>query len=169
MRVVVTDAGPLRYLVLIDAIDLLPRMFGKILVPDVVQSELNRSGTPLAVRDWLSAAPAWLEPHATPPVPALPLPHLGDGERAAIALAQAEGASLILMDDRAGVAAARAHGFEAVGTLGVLVRAAVQDLIDLPAAFGRLLTTNFRCRPELMDALLSRYAGDQRDSNGQKP
>ncbi len=112
MRVVVADTGPLRYLVLIDAVDLLPRMFGKVLVPEVVQSELNRTRTPLAVREWLSASPAWLEPRPTPPVPSLPLPNLGDGERAAIALAQAAGASLILMDDRAGVSTRRDRGAE---------------------------------------------------------
>ena len=68
------------------------------------------------------------------------------------------------MDDRAGVAAALAQGFEVTGTLGVLVRATAQGLIDLPTAFGRLRTTHFRCRPELMDGLLSRYAAARRDT-----
>lgn len=162
MRVVVADTGPLCYLVLIGAVDLLPRMFGKVLIPETVQSELNRPRTPLAVREWLSASPAWLEPRPTPPLASLPLSNLDDGERAAIALAQAAGASLILMDDRAGVAVARVQGFEVAGTLGVLVRAAMQGLIDLPAAFGRLRATNFRCRPELMEALLARHEADKR-------
>jgi predicted nucleic acid-binding protein len=86
-------------------------------------------------------------------------PRLGEGERAAIALAHAIGATLILMDDRAGVAAARSHGLEATGTLGVLVRAASQNLVDLPQAVERLKATNFRYRPELLDTLLDRHAG----------
>lgn len=161
MQVVVADTGPLRYLVLIEAVDLLPRLFGKILVPDIVLSELDRARTPLPVRAWLSAPPAWLEGCSTPAREAWPFPRLGDGERAAIALAQARFAPLLLMDDRAGVAVARAHGFDAVGTLGILARAATQGLVDLPAAFARLRTTNFRCRPELMDELLARYRGDR--------
>jgi predicted nucleic acid-binding protein len=33
VRVVVADAGPLHYLVLINEISLLPRLFGKVLAP----------------------------------------------------------------------------------------------------------------------------------------
>jgi len=159
VRIVVADTGPLRYLVLIDAVDLLPRMFGRVLIPEAVRFELNRTRTPVAVREWLSASPAWLEPHPTPPLAALSLRGLGDGERAAIALAQAVGASLILMDDRAGIAAARAQGFEAAGTLAVLVRGAQGGLIDLAAALASLKVTNFRYRPELLDALLAQHRG----------
>jgi len=91
-----------------------------------------------------------------PPVAPRPFPELDRGERAVIALAQAVGAALVLMDDRAGIAAARAQGLEATGTLGVLELAATSGLIDLPSAVARLKTTNFRYRPQLLDALLAR-------------
>ena len=58
MPVVVADAGPLRYLVLIDAIDLLPRLFGRVLIPEMVSAELSRPSTPRRVREWLAADPA---------------------------------------------------------------------------------------------------------------
>jgi predicted nucleic acid-binding protein len=45
-----------------------------------------------------------------------------------------------------------------IGTLGVLVRAARRDLIDLGEAFTRLKATNFRYRPEILDALLTQHA-----------
>jgi hypothetical protein len=58
---VVADTGPLRYLVLIDAIGLLPRLFGRVLIPEMVSAELSRPSTPRRVREWLAADPAWLE------------------------------------------------------------------------------------------------------------
>ncbi len=79
MPIVVADTGPLRYLVPIDAVDLLPRMFDKILIPDIVRFELNHARTPAAVSAWMSTCPAWLEQHPTPPLSALPFPRLGTG------------------------------------------------------------------------------------------
>lgn len=92
-----------------------------------------------------------------PPVADLPFPKLDEGERAAIALAHAVGAALVLMDDRTGVAAARAQGLEVTGTLGVLELAAISGLIELPSALTRLKSTNFRYRPRLLEALLGRH------------
>lgn len=88
-------------------------------------------------------------------------PRLGAGERAAIGLAQATRASVLLLDDRAAIAEARARGLEVTGTLGVLVRAAQLGLIDLRSAFARLKATNFRYRPQLLDALLARHEQEQ--------
>lgn len=73
-----------------------------------------------------------------------------------MALALALNADLVLMDDRAGVAVAYQHGIAVTGTLGVLDAAARQGLIDLADAFTRLKATNFRVRPEILDALLAR-------------
>jgi predicted nucleic acid-binding protein len=80
---------------------------------------------------------------------------LDPGERAAIALAASVGADAVLMDDRAGVAAARARGLNAIGTLGLLQRGARRGLLDLPGALARLVATNFRVRQELLDTLLA--------------
>jgi predicted nucleic acid-binding protein len=46
------------------------------------------------------------------------------------------------MDDRQGVAVASAAGLRVIGTIGVLDRAALRGLIDLPAAVARLRETN---------------------------
>ena len=157
MRLVIADTGPLHYLVLIDAIMLLPQLYGAVLVPEIVCEELRHPRTPAPVRAWLATNPAWLEPQPTSPLAALPFPNLGDGERAAIALAQAAHAALVLMDDREGIAMVRAQGLQATGTLGVLELAAMSGLIDLPPALARLKATNFRYRPELLEALLARH------------
>lgn len=134
---VVADAGPLHYLVLIGQIDVLPRLFANVAVPPVVRDELDRPNTPASVRAWIASPPSWLsvvagQPAVTDPASA----GLDDGERAAIALATALHADLLLMDDRTGVATARALGFAITGILGLLDRAARRGLLDLAAAFA---------------------------------
>lgn len=48
MRLVVADTSPIFYLLSIGQIDLLPRLFGPVLVPDAVHRELCHP----AVRPW---------------------------------------------------------------------------------------------------------------------
>jgi predicted nucleic acid-binding protein len=70
---------------------------------------------------WIANPPEWLTVLPAPPEPLDPaLLKLDSGERAAIALARSVKADGILMDDRAGVVAARTQGFAVVGTLGIL-------------------------------------------------
>jgi predicted nucleic acid-binding protein len=76
------------------------------------------------------------------------------GRREAITLAISMGANLILIDERKGTYVALNKGFVVAGTLGVLALAARRGLVDLADAFARLKGTNFRYRPEIMDALL---------------
>jgi predicted nucleic acid-binding protein len=82
---------------------------------------------------------------------------LDEGERTTIALAGVIRADLILMDDRNGVAFARARGLAVTGTLGVLDLAARRGLIDLGRTFTRLKDTTFHYRQGLLDALLGQY------------
>ena len=158
MRVVVADTGPLHYLVLVGQIELVPRLFAKVFLPLEVRDELAHVEAPAIVRSWIAHPPAWLEVLPAPAVDPDPvLLQLDEGERAAIILATSIQADAILMDDRAGVAAARSKGFAVIGTLGILDAAARRGLIDLAEAVGKLRKTNFRCREELLNTLLSRY------------
>jgi len=43
---VISNTSPLSYLVTIEHIDLLPRLFGSILIPDTVRDELSSSKAP---------------------------------------------------------------------------------------------------------------------------
>ncbi len=157
MRAVVADTGPLHYLVLIEAIDLLPRLFVQVFVPTVVQTELTRRAAPSAVRSWAETPPAWLTVLSAPGGDDLTLATLDDGERAVIALAASLHSKLILMDDRAGVAKARARGFAVTGTLGLLIRAAQGGLADLASSFDALKRTSFYAQPGLLDVLLAEH------------
>jgi predicted nucleic acid-binding protein len=159
VRVVVTDTGPLHYLVLIGHSDVLPALFGKVILPLVVRSELMHVEAPPLVRNWIDRPPAWVEvressaSHFDEPS----MEKLDEGERATINLAASIGADLLLMDDRKGVIFARNKGFAVIGTLGIIELAAEHRLLSLADAFSRLRDTSFHCRQEILDGLLARF------------
>jgi predicted nucleic acid-binding protein len=164
MRVVVADTGPHNYLVQIDAIELLPKLFGQILVPAAVHDELSHLRSPASVRAWIAAPPPWLEirPNPGDSTDRVMSRLLDQGERATIALAGAIGADLILMDERDGVAIARSHGFAVTGTLGVLDLALQRELVNLAQAVTRLKATSFHYRQGLLDALLAQRSEEKK-------
>jgi predicted nucleic acid-binding protein len=163
VRIVIADAGPPHYLVLTGYIDVLPKLFTTVFIPDAVHAELGHQEAPQSVRHWIASHPEWLTVSATRAIDDASLNMLDGGERAAVALAMELRADLILMDDRVGVAAARARGLAVTGTLGILAMAARDGTVDLAEAFAKLKTTNFRYRQEMLDFLLSRHPAAQTD------
>lgn len=152
MTVVVSDTSPLNYLILIQAVEVLPRLFGHVYVPPAVLDELKHPAGPEPVGLWASAPPPWLS--IREPSRLVPLPRLDPGEAAAIALAEELRADAILIDEQAGRRAARERGHPVVGTLGVLARAAGLELIDLPQSIERLRATSFHVQEALLEELL---------------
>jgi len=158
MAVAVSDTTPLNYLILIEAIDLLPRLYGRILIPTAVSGELAQPGTPQPVLNWLAQSPSWLEVTDPMASPDSTLAHLDEGEAHAITLALERRADLLLIDERDGAAASRARGLTVTGTLGVLDRAASRGLVDLSSMFVRLRDTTFRSPVGLMATMLEQDA-----------
>jgi len=159
--IVVSDTSPLNYLVLINAVDVLPRIFEKIFVPPSVVSELNRPKTPESVRQWANSPPGWLTivaPHSRLASTAA----LGHGEADALSLAKELGISEVLIDERRGRTIAAREGLTPLPTLAVLERAAADNLLDLSAALGRLQQTNSRVPEERIRAALARDAARKR-------
>ena len=147
---VVADAGPLRYLIVIEAADVLRRLYDRVLLPETVAAELQAAPTPAAVRAWLLQPPAWCETRPDPPAdPALAF--LDPGERAAITLALAVHAARVLMDDWDGRAEAERRDLRVTGTLGVLAEAHQRNLHDFEAALTRLRQTNFYLSDSLVE------------------
>jgi predicted nucleic acid-binding protein len=157
MRLVVADTSPIFYLLCIGHIDILPRLFGKVLMPYAVLNELCHPAVPIVVRDWFAGLPAWVDVTRVAAVDDPALQALGAGERDALALSVH--ADLILIDERKGTAVALGKGFEVTGTLGILSLAARRGLVDLAGSFARLKRTNFRYRQEIMDELLNERKG----------
>jgi len=66
-------------------------------------------------------------------------------------------ADITLIDERKAALVARQNGPTVTGTLGVLDLAAEKGLVDLNVAVLRLLETNFRVSPPVVEELLSRH------------
>jgi predicted nucleic acid-binding protein len=125
-RVIISDTSPLRYLILIGQSELLPALYGEVLIPEAVANELKRPATPERVRSWVAHRPAWLQVVAVSAQEGcVSLPDLDPGE-----------------DD-------------ATGTVGILDRAAERCLIELAPVIAELRKTNFRIDPALLDRLLA--------------
>jgi len=150
--IVVCDTSPVNYLVLIDEIDLLPQLFMTVVLPAAVLAELQHPRTPPRVASWARELPPWVRVIS----PAGPVGDvgLGRGEAEAIAVATQIAADIVLIDERKATVVARQRGLLVTGTLGVLALAAESKLVELEASIGRLLDTNFRASPALIDDIL---------------
>jgi predicted nucleic acid-binding protein len=155
--VVIADTSPLNYLVLIDAIDVLRPLYGRVIIPAEVLAELQHPQTPQQVLDWSAHLPDWMEvvPASTVAISS-ELAELDAGECAAITLAAEYGRrALLLIDDARARQEASRRGLLTVGTIGILRDAATENLIDLRTAFDRLRRTSFRGPAEVMQQLLT--------------
>ena len=84
--IIVSNTSPINYLILIEQIDLLAKIFQHIIIPKAVYSEL-------------SDPPKWLLIQSVRQTSDQILDLLDPGERAAILLAQELNADLLLLDD----------------------------------------------------------------------
>ncbi|MBW3622519.1 MAG: DUF3368 domain-containing protein [Armatimonadetes bacterium] len=126
--IVVSDTGPLNYLILIDAIDLLPQLYGRVLLPPAVRHELSHPRAPEPVRRWIEHPPKWVEVRSAEETgfgTSRIIGELDPGEEEALQLALSLRADLLLIDDSEGRRVAREHGLTVRGTLGVLEAARV--------------------------------------------
>jgi len=146
--IVVSDTSPINYLVLCRAIDVLPRLYGQVFVPQAVITELRHANTPQPVKDWLATSPPWLT--IRDPLAASASFRLDLGETAAILLAEELHADRLLIDVRPGYRVAKSRGLVAVGTLAVLIEASHAKLINLTQCIDLLeKQTTFRMTPTL--------------------
>ncbi len=157
--IVVADTSPINYLLLIGYVELLANLYGTVLIPEQVYDELLHPEAPEVVRQWIEAKPVWLvvQPVLMPDTLSA-IPGVHKGEMAAIVLCRNTSATLLLVDDKPARAYARAEGIEVTGLLGVLVRGAERNLVDLPAALSRSKTTSFRVSDRILQDLLDDYA-----------
>ena len=153
-NIVVADAAPLHYLILIDSATLLERLFERVLAPIAVRDELLHGNAPKVVQDWIRSPRPWLQfrPVAQP----LAIADIHRGEAEALQLALEIKAAAVLIDDLDGRAAAKNLGLSTVGTIGILERASEKSLIDLPTALAALRSTSFFVSDEILDAALAR-------------
>lgn len=152
--IVVADTSPINYLILIDQIEILEVLYGKILIPHAVHEELLNLKAPSSVRTWAKNPPGWLEILSPSTQLHPPLPRLDRGEAEAIALAKELHADWLLIDEAAGRDEATKRGLQTIGTLGILREGHKAGLLDLRSSMDRLRTTGFRVNPSLIQLLL---------------
>lgn len=155
--IIVSDTSPLNYLILIGYQDVLPALFGQIIVPQAVLSELQHVKTPEAVKNWLKTKPEWLEVRTARLSQNNMLTNLDRGEREALFLAHELGADAILIDEKDGRREAAKLGFVTIGTLSVLDRASETGLISFTEAIDRLRRTPFREPKSIVKTLLEKH------------
>ena len=159
---VIADTTPLRYLVVLGQVDLLPTLFGQVIIPLAVAGELQHPKAPAAVRAWIASPPPWLDMRPSSLLPDAVLLRLDPGEREAILLAQELQADLVLVDDQDARAEATRRALTAMGTLRVFELAAEQGLVDLPTVLTQLRAARFYMTSEMVQELLARDAARKR-------
>ncbi|HVT60181.1 MAG TPA: DUF3368 domain-containing protein [Thermoanaerobaculia bacterium] len=150
---VVSDTSPIHYLILIDEVALLAKLFGRVLIPPAVRAELLHPAAPASVRQQILQRPPWLDEVTHFSRASLPplLVDLDPGERDAILLAESISADLVILDERKARQAALQRGHRVVGLLGLLAHGASRRLVDFDKAIVRLAATSFRLDPSLVD------------------
>lgn len=130
LRLIVADAGPLIVLSKLGELALLPRVFGRVCITQVVHAELLAGGSfpgqgaiAEALSDWLHVDQVDLGSWA-------PFnPDIDPGEASSICLAERHADSLLIIDDKAGRQEAAARGLRFIGLVGVLREARVRGFI----------------------------------------
>jgi predicted nucleic acid-binding protein len=164
--IVVADTTPLNHLILIDKVSLLKTLYGRVIIPYAVLSELQDEATPPRVKEWIGNRPDWLEVKHATSLPDSSLAYLDTGERDAIILAQELKADVLLMDDLGGRREAACRNLNIAGTLTVLYLAAGRGLVeDFPATLKQLLQTGFRASPQIIQLFLERHAARKKSTS----
>jgi predicted nucleic acid-binding protein len=146
---VVSDTSVLIHLARIDRFDLLRHLFSEITVPETVWHETvsEGKGQPGAPELQSARASGWIEvASVSTETGTWRLLHqaLDKGEADVLALANQRGADLVLLDESAARNRAEALGLRKTGTIGLLLRAKREDLIDrVQPALDALRATSF--------------------------
>ena len=154
--IVIADTAPMNYLVLIGEQELLPALFGQVIIPEAVLRELQTAATPRVVQEWIAHQPQWLEIRRATAAPDTSLAYLGEGESQAIQLAEELRADLLLVDEKAARREANKRRLATSGTLGVLDRAAEKGLVDFSQVLRLLKQTSFYLSPLVEQFFLER-------------
>lgn len=124
------NASPLIVLAKADLLDLLLPLGNQIWIPQAVVTEVSAVNNPAdPARRWLADKGAII--HA--PIPILPFVmawDLGDGESAVLSLAESILDAFAVLDDQAARYCAQAMGLKSIGTLGLILMAKQNGLIQ---------------------------------------
>ena len=154
-QTVVGDSGPLIALAIIGQLELLPRLYRRVLVPQTVWHEITVQGAGLPGALEVSRI-TWLDIQQVESQQLQSLAILVDrGEAEAIALAMDNPGSTVLLDDAQARRVAERFGVDRIGTLGILRRAKKAGLLRAIKPYvEQLQTSGIFMRQSLVDAVL---------------
>jgi len=153
----IADSGPLICLARINQLELLPRLFSRILVPPEVWNEVTVRGKEHPGAQHVSQS-KWLTLQLPDPQLVKPLSILVDaGEAEAIALAQKTDDRILLLDDARARKIAQRLNIKQIGTIGLLLRAKRQGIVEkIKPHIDALVENGIYIRRELIDAVLAK-------------
>ena len=148
-RAVICNTSPMVYLHRIGRLDLMPALYGRVVLPNSVCRELETGlEENYDVPDWRTLP--WADARGTR-VPAVlrMVPDLGPGEAEVIALALEFGPeALVVLDDGLGRRIAGTHPIRMTGTVGVLCAGKRAGFLpSVRPALDKLLRVGFFLRP----------------------
>jgi len=134
-KVIISDTSCLIGLTNIGKISILEKMYGSIIV------------TPAVVEEYGAQLPEWITVQAVSDADKVTVFNklIGPGESSAIALAMEIKEALLIVDDRRARQFALSLGLEIIGTLGLLIQAYENNIIqDIDSAIVSLREVGFR-------------------------
>jgi predicted nucleic acid-binding protein len=163
--IVVSDTSVITNLAAINCLEILSSLYGKVIIPEAVYSELTNNDIPVPGGREVQQA-EWIE-----------VKSVGDrqlvnriegeekldlGESEAIVIALEIKADLLLIDERRGREVANRKGLKITGLLGVLIEAKQKNIITrIKPLIDELITTyQFRLSQPLYDKIMT-MAGEQ--------
>lgn len=154
-QTIVGDSGPLIALALITQLELLPKLYQRVIIPKTVWDEVTVQGAGLPGALEISRI-TWMNIQHADPQSLLSLEILVDrGEAEAIALAMVNPGSTVLLDDAQARRVAEHFGVQRIGTLGILRRAKNIGLLTaIQPLVAQLQASGIFMRQSLVDAVL---------------
>ncbi len=161
MAVVVSDTTPLHYLILVGRESILEKLYGKVIVPPAVLTELCHASAPVQISDWATNPPPWVIVAAPKSIP-FGFEGLDFGEQQALALAKEIRADLVLLDDRVARRVALRELMKVRGTLGIVAEAAKAKFLDFGDTVDQLQHTSMHLDQEVVDEVKREYERSNR-------
>ncbi len=158
---ILPDSSSIIALAKIGALELLERVFGRVVITRDVEREITGGNFPevgeikRAIEGWMEVVDVQSEEYGK-------LKSLGDGEKSILSYAKNSSEDvLLILDEAEARAVAKAEGFNFTGTIGLILFACEIGGISREEAVGivkRLARSDFRMTVELYDWALEKLA-----------
>lgn len=156
MQRVVSNTSPLIHLAKIGRLDLLKHLFNETIVPEAVYRESvveggnRKDAVKISEAEWIK-----VQKIKDDKLKRALMIDLDEGEAEAIVLALEEHADLIILDDYEGRIVARTLGLKVTGTIGILIKAKREGMIQsLKNEIDKLMRTGFWMNKKLYKRIL---------------